>query len=144
MKPEILVIDGHTQFVEDLVRFLADEFEVVVAPRELSLDYVVEQIQMRGIRLALIDAESNEDLGILAEIRRRLPALRILVVSLSEGRRHVESLITAGANGFVSKLEPGERLRDAIRAVMADSNYLRPGLTDRSSHLASQGPCSGS
>lgn len=81
----------------------------------LVLDYALGANEMDGLHL-------------IGLIRRRFPALSILVSSSSETPSVVNLSLAAGANGFFGKSENAELLVDAIRKVAGGETFISPGL----------------
>lgn len=59
-----------------------------------------------------------------AEIVRRLPDTRVLVVSMHAQREFVARALRAGAAGYVVKGSSGRELVDAVRAVAAGGRWV--------------------
>lgn len=63
-----------------------------------------------------------------ARVRHESPEVKILVLTVYEGRQYLTQLLRAGASGYVLKrAAPGELIR-AIRSVAAGGTYLDPSL----------------
>lgn len=62
------------------------------------------------------------------ELRRRLPATRILMLTMHENEEMLFRTVQAGAAGYVLKKSADSELLDAIRQVMAGETFLRPEM----------------
>jgi DNA-binding NarL/FixJ family response regulator len=62
------------------------------------------------------------------EIRRRAPAVRILMLSMHDNEQYFFSALQAGACGYVLKSAADEDLVAACRAAMRDEPFLYAGV----------------
>ncbi|HEY3503115.1 MAG TPA: response regulator transcription factor [Actinocatenispora sp.] len=92
--------------------------EVLSAAREHGPDMAVMDIEMPGM----------SGLDACAELRRALPACRVLIVTTFGRPGYLRRAMDAGAGGFLIKDSPVEQLADAIRRVVAGETVVDPGL----------------
>jgi DNA-binding NarL/FixJ family response regulator len=69
---------------------------------------------------------------LVPEARRRFPATRVVVLTISGEARDVVPLLEAGATGYLLKDDAGASLADTIRAVAAGRAAITPAVA----HLA--------
>lgn len=62
-------------------------------------------------------------------LRRSLPALKLLALSIHAERHFVQQMLKAGADGYVVKTSALDELVQAIRAVGGGKIYLSPEIT---------------
>jgi DNA-binding NarL/FixJ family response regulator len=62
------------------------------------------------------------------QIKRRLPAVRVLVLTVANCERRVAEALAAGADGYALKKLGHEELMAAITSVRAGRSYLGPGI----------------
>jgi two-component system, NarL family, nitrate/nitrite response regulator NarL len=60
------------------------------------------------------------------QIRKALPSVPILVLSMQNGQRVAREAQLAGAQGFISKSEAGQVLLEAIGALMNGQTFFNP------------------
>ena len=79
--------------------------------------------------LAIIDISMPRMTGLqaAAELRRRQPKLRCLMLSMHENERYLYEALKAGASGYVLKSAADRDLVDAVRAAMRGEPFLYPG-----------------
>ena len=105
--------------------------------RTADLKIVGEAGSMR--ELLLLECEYDlliSDLGLpgpsgisaIAEVRRRWPKRRILVLTMYTDNFRAAEAFAAGADGYALKLEDEATLAEAVQAVMAGQRYLSPRL----------------
>lgn len=66
----------------------------------------------------LLDAELDEDMAIVAFLRRELPGTALIVLSPDESEIRALAAVSAGAAGFVPKHTAPERLPDIVRGAV--------------------------
>jgi DNA-binding NarL/FixJ family response regulator len=90
--------------------------------------------------LAVVDLslKLGDGVALIAQLRHRCPALKILVFSMHQAAHFAAAAFAAGAHGYVTKDEGTERVLEAIQVVMDGQHYLSeqmaakvPGLVPR-------------
>lgn len=129
----ILIADDHPMVRDALrlaVAYSCHADEVFEAG---NLDDAIKILEEKGaLDLVLLDLNmpGMVELSGLATVRRRFPAVPVVVVSASEERPLVRDCIRAGASGFIPKSTPRDAIAAALRKVMAGEVYLPAGLGD--------------
>jgi two-component system response regulator NreC len=62
------------------------------------------------------------------QIRRDCPEVRVLILTVHEGKEIVAQLLVAGAHGYIIKRAAAEELLSAVRAVHQDKAFLHPSI----------------
>jgi DNA-binding NarL/FixJ family response regulator len=129
LKTRILLADDHALVRRGLRLVLEAEpdMEVVgevgdgAAAIQLALDTPAD--------LAILDISMPRMTGLqaVAEIRRRKPELRCLMLSMHDNERYLYEALKAGAAGYVRKAVADRDLVDAVRAAMRGEPFLYPG-----------------
>jgi DNA-binding NarL/FixJ family response regulator len=101
-----------------LVGEAADGTRAVQMAKELSPDVIVMDVSLPELG----GAQATKQ--ILADD----PAPRVLVLSVHEETGLVQSLLDAGASGYLLKRSAGEELVRAIRAIAVKQRYIDPAL----------------
>ncbi len=133
LSTRILLVDDHPLLRTGLALTLDDEpdFEVVgqAADAEEALD-VVDRLDpdLVVVDLSLPGMGGLELVKHLQTIR---PQTRTLVVSRHDESLYAERAVRAGARGYVSKLEAGEKIVDAVRTVLRGGIYLSEDVKDK-------------
>jgi DNA-binding NarL/FixJ family response regulator len=122
---------------------LADDHELVRAGLRLVLDghpdlevvaeaadgaSAVERALADDIDLAILDVAMPRLTGLqaTAELRRRRPELRVLILSMHDNELYFFEALKAGASGYVLKSGANRDLVDACRATMRGEPFLYP------------------
>jgi two-component system response regulator NreC len=81
----------------------------------------------------IIDFSSDLQSGAetIAQLKRRWPQVRILVLSLRRDDRCIEAALRAGADGYVLKSDSRAELFDAVHRIAHGKSYISPSALDR-------------
>lgn len=134
---KLLVIEDHTLVREGLVTLLAQVVDgVVVVDRPdfesaLALLDDEDEVDLILLDLALPGIDGFAGLDIL---RRRYPAIPVVVVSAFDDPPTITRVMNLGASGFIPKSFSGEQLLVAVRQVLA-GEIFRPRGTGNGKRL---------
>jgi DNA-binding NarL/FixJ family response regulator len=124
----VLLADDH-HVVRHGLRMLIDAQPdlTVVAEAGDGLD-AVQLSTTETFELAILDVSMPRMTGIQAasEIHRRLPQVRILMLSMHDNERFLLESLRAGASGYVLKSAVDRDLIEACRSTMRDEPVLYP------------------
>lgn len=126
MRPRILLADDHVLLLEAFKRLLEPEFEVVAAVTNgrtllrAALEHKPEII--------VADIGMPELNGIEAgrQIRKALPAVRIVYLTMHADPALAAQAFRYGASGYLLKSSAAAELTKAIHSVAAGRTYLTP------------------
>jgi DNA-binding NarL/FixJ family response regulator len=88
---------------------------------ELQPDVVVMDVSMPG----LTGSQATE------RLRKECPRVKVLALTIHEGKEYLRQLLAAGAVGYVLKRAAAEELIHAIRVVAAGGVYLDPTMAGK-------------
>lgn len=113
-----------------LVALLGLEPDIKVVAEAATGDEIVPLALQHEPDVAVIDVglPGVDGLTATAELRRRLPRCRVLVVTSFGHPGNVRRAFAARASGFVVKDAPPDRLADAIRRVASGERVIDPQL----------------
>lgn len=126
----VVTADDHFFFREGVRSFLAyqpgicllgtaaDGAEALALVERHRPDVLVTDVNM-----PVMDAHQ-----LVPEVRRRCPATRIVILTISSEARDVIPLLEAGATGYLLKDDTGTSLADTIRAVAAGRAAITPAV----------------
>lgn len=126
----IFVVDDHP-IVRNGVRLVVagmDGCEICGEAESLSAAF--EEIQSQRPDAVVLDLASGGHYGVdsVKELRRLMPAIRILVFSMNPEELFAEASIRAGANGFLMKTAGIAELRTALEEVLEGRLYVSPSV----------------
>lgn len=123
-----LLADDHSLIRQGVV-FIIEEMELDCEIYQASnLHQTLEFINKFPIDIAIIDANfpDGNSLNVLPEIKKISPDTKILVFTgIDEGPQSLKYL-TAGANGFLSKMNDEEEIKNAILKMVNSGAYISP------------------
>lgn len=137
MKHRTLIVEDHNllrQGLRSLVGALPD-FEVVGEARE-GKEAIRQALSLQP-DLILMDLSMPGMNGIeaTAQIKRRLPQIRVIALTAFKSDEYVREALRAGADGYVMKDASYDELLIALRSVMTGKTFLSP---DVSGHLVNR------
>jgi DNA-binding NarL/FixJ family response regulator len=128
-RARILLADDHTLMLEGIRTALEPHHEIVGAVTDgralvdaavgLKPDLIVLDITMpllNGIDAAI-------------QIRKRLPGVKLLFVTMHANPAYLEAALNAGGNGYVLKSAPRTELLDAVERVLKGEIYVTASLS---------------
>lgn len=132
-KTRIIVVDDHSLFRRGLVSLLSDmpDFKVVgEAGNGKEALAIIEQITP-DIVLMDINMPVMNGIETLRAIRQSNPALKVMMLTISQNDDDLIGAIVAGANGYLLKNSEPEVLRTTIKQVMDGNSVLSPEMTEK-------------
>jgi two-component system, NarL family, response regulator NreC len=127
----LLIADDHPLVRRGLRALLErnGEFDVVA---EAANGYeAIELATLHKPEVALLDVGMPRLNGTDAatSIKEKLPAVRIIIVSMHSDEGYVLRALKAGARGYLLKASPEADVLAAVRAVAAGNAYFSPSIT---------------
>lgn len=129
----VLIADDHPVVRTGLVGMLSAQPEFVVIGVATNGKQAIEFADRLHPNVVLMDLRMPELDGVAAtsEIRRRLPAVQVLVLTTYDSDADILRAIEAGAIGYVLKDVPREDLFRAIRSAAKGETFLGPTIAAR-------------
>ena len=135
-RARLVLADDHHLLVEGLQKMLQPTFEVVgIAYSGEALLDLLPNIEPDCLLLDL-SMPGRNGLQLLPDITALKPRLRILVVTMHLDWALAESVLHAGAHGFIPKDSRLDELLEAIGQVLAGHQYLSPRVPQNSHRVA--------
>ena len=123
-KPRLILVDDHPLLVEGLKGMLRPRYDVVgVAHSGVELLALLEHQDADCLLLDLAMPDRN-GLELIPDVKKLRPNLRILIVTMHLDRVLADTVMHAGANGFIPKDSGREELEGAIDDVLAGKRYV--------------------
>src|SRR5258706_8992755 len=120
LKTRILLADDHALVRRGLRLVLDAEPNLQVVAEAGDGAEAVKVAMAPEVDLAIIDISMPRMTGLdaVAELHRRRPDLRTLILSMHENERYLYEALKAGASGYVLKTVADRDLVEACRAAM--------------------------
>jgi two-component system response regulator NreC len=130
MPIRILLADDHTIMRQGLRQILEHESDFAIVAEAGSGLEAVEQAQEYRPDVAVVDIAMKELNGIeaTAQILRRTPSTKVLILSMYSDERYVISAVKAGARGYVLKNSAGDELIRAVYELRKGATFFSPAV----------------
>lgn len=126
----IIIADDHAIVREGLKQILADSPDMVVAgDAENGTDAV--KLARRGdadVLLLDISMPDRSGIDVLKQIKKEVPRLAVLMLSMHREDQYAIRSLKAGAAGYLNKQSAPAELVDAIRQVAGGRKYISAAL----------------
>jgi DNA-binding NarL/FixJ family response regulator len=124
----ILIADDHSIVRSGLKKVLNAKPDMEVVAEAEDGHEAVEKALKEDVHLAILDVSMPRKTGIqaAAELHKRKPELRVLMLSMHDSEQFLFEALKAGASGYVLKSGADTDIVDAVRAAMRGDSYLYP------------------
>jgi DNA-binding NarL/FixJ family response regulator len=128
LKTRILLADDHPMVCRGLRMVLDAEPDLEVVAEAGDGREAVRLALAEGVDLAVLDVAMPQMTGLqaAAELKRRRPELRTLMLSMYDSEQYFFEALKAGASGYVLKSAADRDLVEACRAAMRGEPFLYP------------------
>ena len=124
----ILIADDHAIVRSGLKKVLDAKPDMEVVAEAEDGHEAVEKALKEDVHLVILDVSMPRKTGIqaAAELHKRKPDLRVLMLSMHDSEQFLFEALKAGASGYVLKSGADTDIVDAVRAAMRGDSYLYP------------------
>lgn len=132
-KRRIVIVEDHALLRAGLWALLAQEPDIEVVGESDNGRDAIRIIGNLSPHLVLMDITMPGTNGIaaIADLKRRYPAIRVLVLTIHKTDEYIQESLNAGADGYILKGATREELCLAIRTVLMGRPYLTPDISER-------------
>ncbi len=129
----VLIADDHTVVRQGLKQILADDPQLSVAGEAADGNEVLEALETLNVDALVLDITmpGRNGLDVLKEVKRKRPALPVLVLSMHPEDQFAIRILRAGAAGYITKESAPEELVGALRKVCSGGKYVSPQLAEK-------------
>ena len=124
----VLLADDHAMVRRGLRLVLDAEPDLTVVAEADDGSEALRLVSEQPVDLAVLDVAMPRMTGLqaAAELSRRRPELRLLMVSMYDNEQYLYEALKAGASGYVLKSAADRDLVEACRATMRGEPFLYP------------------
>jgi DNA-binding NarL/FixJ family response regulator len=128
LKASVLVADDHAVVRHGVRSILAAQPDFEVLAEAADGAEAVTMAHAHRPHLAILDVSMPRLTGLQAarELTRRLPDIRLLMLSIHDDEQYFFEALRAGASGYVLKSAVDRDLVEACRATMRGESFLYP------------------
>lgn len=122
----VVICDDHSIFREGIKNVLARNPALEVVGEAADGLAAVETVKRQRPDLVVMDIAMPGQSGIEAtrELTQALPEIRVIILSVHSRKTFIMEALKAGARGYVLKDSAGDKLLDAVSAVLRGECYL--------------------
>ncbi len=142
-KTRVLLVDDHPMVRDWLAQMIKREPDLAVCGEASDAAGALEAIAtLKPGDMAIVDLTMKDSQGteFVREIGQRFKDLPVLVLSMHDESLYAERAIRAGARGYITKQEAGQKIKEAIRCVLSGHVYLSEALASKMIRAIAAGP----
>ena len=132
-KRTVFVIDDHPIVREGLTQLINREPDLTVCGTAEDIYEALKAMQTLkpDIALADISLKGSDGIELIKNLKIRMPALPVLVLSIHDESIYAPRALRAGARGFIMKQEATENVLLALRRVLSGEIYLSKRMANK-------------
>ncbi len=132
-KDKILIVEDHTLMRVGLRALLLQDgsFDIVGEAGNGRDAIRLTGELMPNLLLMDLSMPRTNVIEAIADIKRRFPDVKVLVLTLHVAEEYVHGALKAGADGYMLKNASAEELLVAIRSVLSGKSYLSPDISNK-------------
>lgn len=135
----VLITDDHAIVRHGLKKILADTDDMSVTGEADTGAQAIKLVREIPCDVVLLDISLPDRNGIevLKQIKKELPKLPVLMLSMHTEHEFAVRALKAGASGYLTKQSAPMQLVAAIRHVSAGKKYITPSLAEEVANMLS-------
>jgi len=128
----VLIADDHEVVRKGLIQILAKSFPGTDVDEAADGRHALAMAEKGSYALVLLDISmpGRGGLEVLKEIKRLLPGVPVLILSMHPEEAYAVRAFRAGASGYLTKDSAADELVQAVRTVLAGKRYLGASLAE--------------
>lgn len=129
----ILIVDDHYVVRQGLKKILAETYEFAVFGDASSAQEALELAWREPWNVVLLDVSmpGRGGLDVLKDLRRGLPKIPVIVVSMHPEEQFALRVLKLGASAYIRKDSAGQELIKAVQAALRGGKYITPSIAER-------------
>lgn len=133
MKNTVLIAEDHALLRAGMRMLLSADPDIEVVGEVDNGKAAVQLTAKLHPTIVLMDLSMPGSNGMeaIAEIKRRQPEVKVLVVTMHKTDEYIMEAFRNGASGYILKESSHDELRNAVRTVLNGKVYLSPDVSER-------------
>ena len=129
----VLLADDHTILRQGIRMLLETQDDIVVVGEAVNGQDAVDKTRALVPDVVLMDIAMPILTGLEATrtIKRDMPGVQVVILSMHENEEYVVQILQAGATGYVLKQAADTDLIEAVRVARTGNTYLYPSIATR-------------
>jgi DNA-binding NarL/FixJ family response regulator len=130
-KAQILIVDDHPMTRAGLTHLINHQPDTFVCGEAENAAEALDLLAKSQPDLILLDITlpGKSGLELIKDVRAMRPALPILVISMHDESLYADRVLRAGARGYITKHEGGDKMVGAIRQVLSGRIYVSESMS---------------
>jgi DNA-binding NarL/FixJ family response regulator len=130
-KTRIMIVDDHPMTRAGLVHLINHQLDMIACGEAESAEQALDILDSSRPDLLLIDITlpGKSGLELIKDVKAMRPELLMLVISMHDESLYADRVLRAGARGYITKHEGGEKLIEAIRHVLGGKIYVSESMS---------------
>lgn len=132
----IIIADDHRMFIDGLKLIIKSFDNIEVVGEAQNGRALLDLLEKTTADLVMLDINmpGMDGMEAAVEIRKKYPALKVLMVTMHKQREFITRLVAAGVSGYILKNTGAQELHDAIRVIHAGGEYFGEEITQEILH----------
>lgn len=132
-KYNFISADNHSVVTQGMSFILKDLYNGATVYQIESFSEIIKVLNSTTIDLLILDINfpDGSSLNLLPTLKKIQPDLKILIFSGYDEDIYAVRYLSAGANGYLSKLSSEEEIKHAIKTVMTFGKYTSKNIQDK-------------
>jgi DNA-binding NarL/FixJ family response regulator len=132
-KIKVVICEDQPQILKNQLKILQESQEIEVIGTALSGEATLELLEKRQPDVLLQDLGLPRMTGIevTREVKRRWPAIEVLIFTIFDEEEKVIEAVKAGASGYLLKGATSAKIIESIREVKSGGSVIQPNLARR-------------
>lgn len=133
MNPRVLIVDDHPVMRFGVHRLLEQHWPDCEVVEATNLAEGLARAREDGWTAVLLDLSLPDSMGLegLVKMKRQLPDVPVLILSMHDETAYAARALQAGAAGYLTKEHATAELMTAIERVRAGGRYVSSSFADR-------------
>ena len=130
---KLLLVDDHPIVRDGLIRILENSFPSLQIDEAENGQEAVSKVWEYDYDLVLLDISmpGRDGLSTISQLINIKADLPILVLSILPEELYGPRVFSAGASGYLEKMQPSEELITAIEKILSDEKYMSSSLVEK-------------